>query len=304
MSQSVPNSAAQAGASVGHHARTFDTPEPVSVSIEIGVGAVQVTATERTDTIVEVLPGRPGHGADRALVEQTSVERAGNLVVIRQPRHWPRYLFGPRRLRESIDIRIALPAGSELRVDTLATGAVWCSGRLGQAQVSTGFGEIRIEHTGPLRVSTGFGDISVDRAGGRVEAKAGSGAVRIGAIDGPAVVRNANGDTWIGQVSGDLEVKAANGTIAVDRAGAEVTARTANGPVLLGEVAHGAVLAHTAMGRVEVGVRACVAARLDLHTRFGNILNELEAAAGPEPGEDTVQIHARTAAGDITVRRC
>ena len=304
MSQSVPNSAAKVAPPVGHGARTFDTPEPVSVNVEIGVGVVHVTATERTDTVVEVLPGRPGHAGDLALVKQTTVERAGNLVAIRQPRHWPRYLFGPGRLRESIDIRIALPTGSELRVDTLANGAVSCSGRLGEAQVSTGFGEVRIDRTGPLRVSTGFGDISVDRAGGRVEAKTGSGAVRIGAIDGPAMVKNSNGDTWIGQVIGDVEVKAANGSIAVDRAGAGVTARTANGPVLLGEVARGAVLALTAVGRVEVGVRAGVAARLDLHTRFGNILNELEAAAGPEPGEDRVEIHARTSAGDITVRRC
>ena len=42
---------------------------------------------------------------------------------------------------------------------------------------------------------------------------------------------------------------------------------------------------------------------LDLKTQFGNVANNLDAAAQPEAGEDTVEVRARTAFGDITINR-
>jgi hypothetical protein len=45
------------------------------------------------------------------------------------------------------------------------------------------------------------------------------------------------------------------------------------------------------------------AAWLDLTTRFGNVHNDLDAAERPEPGEDAVEVRARTSYGDITVHR-
>ena len=34
----------------------FDTPGPILVTVDIGVGDVRITATNRTDTLVEVRP--------------------------------------------------------------------------------------------------------------------------------------------------------------------------------------------------------------------------------------------------------
>ncbi len=96
----------------------------------------------------------------------------------------------------------------------------------------------------------------------------------------------------------------ANGDIVVDRARAAVVAKTANGDVRLGNVSVGAIEAETARGRIDIGVADGVAAWLDLKTSFGNVQNKLGAAAQPAAGEDTVQVRARTAFGDITVRRC
>jgi hypothetical protein len=90
----------------------------------------------------------------------------------------------------------------------------------------------------------------------------------------------------------------------MDHALGAVTAKTANGDVRLGEVARGAVLVETAAGRIEVGVRDGVAAWLDLKTGFGNVLNDLQASDRPTPDEDAVDVRARTAYGDITIRRC
>jgi DUF4097 and DUF4098 domain-containing protein YvlB len=117
------------------------------------------------------------------------------------------------------------------------------------------------------------------------------------------VVKNSTGDTWIGEVTGDLRVNAAHGMISVDRARASVAAKTAFGDVRLGEVERGAVLAESGFGRVEVGIRDGVAAWLDLSTRFGNVESDLDSSEQPEPGEDAVDVCARTTYGDIVVRR-
>ena len=82
-----------------------------------------------------------------------------------------------------------------------------------------------------------------------------------------------------------------------------VGAKTANGDVRVGEVARGAVVAQTAFGKVEIGVLDGVAAWLDLNTKFGRVQNDLGAAEQPAPGEEAVEVRARTSFGDITIHR-
>jgi len=79
--------------------------------------------------------------------------------------------------------------------------------------------------------------------------------------------------------------------------------KTANGDIRLGEAAPGAVEARTAFGKIDVGIRAGVAAWLDLDTGFGRVNNELADSERPDPGEETVEVRARTSYGDIGIRR-
>jgi DUF4097 and DUF4098 domain-containing protein YvlB len=181
--------------------------------------------------------------------------------------------------------------------------ALRCSGRLGECRSKVGVGDISLEETGSLELKTGAGEITLEQAAGRAEVVTGSGAIRIGRIDGTAVVKNGNGDTWIGEVTGEVRVSAGNGAIAIDVAREGVVAKSASGDVRLGDVARGAVVAQSAFGTVEVGIRGGVAAWLDLHTRFGNVQNDLAASGSPGLGEDTIEVHASTAFGDITIHR-
>ena len=279
---------------------TFDTPEPISVTVELGVGDLQIVASDRTDTVVEVRPSDAANKADVTAAEQTRVEYASGRLLIKAPKSWRQLTW--RGGGESIDVQVELPAGSHLRGET-GVAALRCQGRLGECRYKTGIGDIQLDQAGSVQLKTGGGDLTVDQAVGDAELTTGSGAVRIDRIDGAAVVKNSNGDTWIGEVSGDLRVNAANGRVSVDRAHATVAAKSANGEVRLGEVAHGVVLAQTGFGTVEIGIRDGVAAWLDLNTRFGNVHNHLDAAERPEPGEDAVEVRARTSFGDITIHR-
>lgn len=279
---------------------TFDTPEPISVTVELGVGDIRIAASDRADTVVDVRPSNPAKKADVSAAQQTKVEYAGGRLDVRAPKRWRQWT--PWGGHESVAVQIDVPAGSRLSGES-SVASVSCSGRIGSCRFRTGVGDIRVGEAGPIELVTGAGDITVDRVEGRAEVKTGSGAVRIRGVDGTAVVRNGNGETWIGEVTGEARVSAANGAISVDVAHEGVVAKTANGSVRLGEVERGTVVAQSAFGTVEVGVREGVAAWLDLDTKFGHVKNDLDAADRPGPAEDAVEVHASTSFGDISIRR-
>jgi hypothetical protein len=279
---------------------TFETPNPISVDLELGVGDVRIDAAERTDTLVEVRPTDPGKPGDVSAADQTRVDYAGGRLVIRGPRGWRQW--SPRGGGDSIDVQISLPEDSQLTAD-VGMAALRSTGRLGDCRYKTGAGDIDIAEAAEVALRTGAGNVTVDHAAGDLAASTGSGVVQIGAVDGSAVIKNSNRETRIGEVSGELRVKAANGSISVDRAHATVAARTANGDVVLGSVGPGAVDAQTAFGRIEVGIAEGLAAWLDLDTRFGRVVNGLEDMQRPDAGEATVEVRARTSYGDISVHR-
>jgi hypothetical protein len=279
---------------------SFETREPISVTLQLGVGDIRIVAGDRTDTVVEVRPSDPAKKSDVSAAEQTRVEYAGGRLLIKAPKGWRQ--LSPWGGRESIDVQIDLPAGSHVRGEA-AVATLRCTGRLGECRYKTSAGDIHVDQAGPVQLRTVAGDIAVNRALDHTEVTTGAGAVWIGTIDGTAVIKNSNGDTRIGEVTGDLRVNAANGRIVVDHSHATVAARTANGDVRLGGVARGAILAETAFGKVDIGIVDDVAAWLDLNTSYGNVQNDLDAVGRPEPGEDTVEVRARTSYGDITVAR-
>lgn len=278
---------------------TFDTPEPISVTLDVGVGDIQVMASDRSDTVVDVRPSDPAKKSDVTAAEQTRVEYASGRLLVRAQKGW-RWSF--RAGRESVDVQIELPTGSQVSGEA-GVAALHCTGRIGGCQYKTGVGDIQLDQAGPLELKAGAGDITVGQAVGDVQVST-AGAVGIGSVDGTAMIKNTNGDTWIGEVTGDVRVNAANGRITIDRARAAASAKTANGDVRLGEVARGAVLVQSANGKIEIGVRDGVAAWLDLKTGFGNVQNDLQASDRPTPDEEAVDVRARTAYGDITIRRC
>lgn len=277
----------------------FDTPEPISVTLELSVGDVWLLASDRPDTTVDVLPSNPAKEEDVAAASQTRVEYASGSLLVKAPKGWRQWT--PWGGGESIEVRIQLPAGSRVQATT-HVGALHSTGRLGECRYRTGAGAVRLEDAGPLELKSGAGDVSMDTVAGTAEITT-AGTVSVGRIDGSAVVRNRNGDTWVGEVNGDARVNAANGDIRIDRAHETVAVKTANGDVRLGEVGRGVVVAQSASGAVDVGVRDGVAAWLDLETKFGTVQNGLGTVQPPPQGEETVEVRVRTSAGNITIHR-
>jgi hypothetical protein len=276
---------------------SFDTPQPISVSIEIAAGGIHVTAGERTTTVVDVQPSDPSDAADVRAAEGTRVEYARQRLTIKSPKQGFRLRRGG-----SVDVTIELPAGSH--VDGTAGWADFdCDGRLGDCRLRTGLGRIRVAHAGALNAKTASGDVDIDLATGHAEIRTASGDVRVRELAHTAVVKSANGDTRVGRAAGDLRVGTANGSITVDCAQTNVAAKTARGDVRLGEVVRGSVVLETHSGDLEVGVREGTSAWLDVSAVAGRVRNGLEAADAPDPSAPTVEVSARTTSGDVTIRR-
>lgn len=280
---------------------TFETDHPIVLSIELSYAVVHIIATDRTDTVVAVNPSDRERPEDVEAAQKTDVEVTNGTLAISGPKRgiaW--HLVGWKR-SGSVDVTVELPEGSSLRADT---GFVdfRCDGRLGDVEVKTAAGDVRLDRTGALRVRTSAGQVAVEEASGKAEIVAG-GELRIGAVAAEAEVKNLNGTTWIGRVEGAAKVKSANGDITIEDAGSDVTVKTANGNIRLGQVARGSVSMETASGGLEIGIREGTAAWIDVVTKFGRVRNNLTSVADPETSAETVQVRGRTSFGDVSIAR-
>ncbi len=279
---------------------TFATPAPISVTIELVVGDIRITASDRANTVVEVRPRDDAKADDIKAAAQTHVEYEGGELLVKRPRNWRQY--SPFGSGGAVDVTIDLPTGSLVDGD-LSMGKLHGEGELGACRFTTAMGNIRLDQVGALHLSTSSGNIAVDHARGDVDVSTASGELRLQAIDGAALIKNSNGATMVGEVAGDLRVQSANGRISVDRAQGSVTAKTARGDLRVGAVGRGVIVLETAIGDVEIGIEDGTAAWLDLSSKFGSVRNTLEDSDGPQPSDATVEVRAVTSVGDIVVRR-
>lgn len=276
----------------------FDTPAPIDLAITLSVGAIEVIAGDRSNTVVTVSPSNPSKAADRRGAEETVIDFDGRRLTITAPK--PRFtVVGPS---ESIDVRVEVPSGSRLSAE-LSMGGVRTTGRLGATQVKAPMGPVDIDGTGDLRLRAGHGNATVQRADGHVEITADHGQIRIGTVTGDAALKASHGAITIGESGGDLEAKLSYGDLEITRALASVSAKTAYGSIHLHEVSRGSIELESGFGQVTIGVREGVAAWLDLASKLGHVRNELDTDRGPQGSDETVAVRARADGGDITIRR-
>lgn len=277
---------------------SYDTPEPISVLLDVYAGHVQIVATDRTTTAVDVRPSDSSDSSDVEAAKKTTVDYADGTLMVRGPKR----TFDFSRKTRSVDIVIELPTGSTVDADVTA-GSTRTTGVLGVTEVDMSAGNIHLDRTGPLKADTGAGQVKIGAVTGNAEVKTGSGHIRVGTVHGSLVVKNSNGHIDVGTVEGDLRARSANGDINVERAGALVEARTAMGSIEVAEVVRDTVTLNTAMGGIEVGIAQGTAAWIDAKTAFGRVTNTLDGSDGPGSAAQTVKVTAHTSFGDITVRR-
>ncbi|WP_448058390.1 DUF4097 family beta strand repeat-containing protein [Cellulomonas hominis] len=277
---------------------TYSTPTPIDLAINLPVGAIEVVAGDRADTVVTISPTNPAKAVDRRGAEETRVDFDGQRLTVTGPR--PRISwFGPT---ESVDLRVEVPTGSRLTAE-ISVGGVRTTGRLGATRIKNSTGPVDLDVTGDLWLRASHGNATLGTAEGGIEITADHGQIRVGTVTGDAVLRASHGSVQVGESGGDVEAKLSYGDLEVTRALGSVAAKTAYGAIWLREVSSGSIQVESGYGQVTVGVRPGVLAWLDLSSKDGHVRNQLDGDRAPETAEQTVAVRARTQYGDITVHR-
>ena len=259
---------------------TFATPEPISVRIEGFEGSIRLVASDRDDTVVEVVPRDPSREADVWAAEHTRVDFQDRKLVVAGAKR------GLALFRHcATDVHIGLPARSRLHAS------------LGAADLRA-TGEF-----GDVRVASASADVEVDTVTGHLKAATSSGSFTVHALHGSASIDAASGGVTVGDLDGDLKFKAASGSLTVDRLSGYVKSRTASGSVDVAAATRGVLSAHTSSGAVAVGITEGTAVRLDIITGSGVVGSDLEPSDGPQQGDEKFALTVRSGSGDVSIRR-
>jgi hypothetical protein len=261
--------------------RTFDTPEAISVDLDVQFGGARIIAGDRKTTVVDVRPASEGRRADIEAAERTRVQFAGGRLEVRAPKPRGLGLFGRAG---AVDVVVQLPSGSHVRGNS-AYGDFDAAGRLGDCFFKTSYGTLHVEDAGALTLQTSAGDITAGRVAGVAEFRSSSGDLRIGETSAPANLKTSAGD------------------IRVEKAGESINARTAYGAIRVAHAVRGQLELTTSYGDVEVGVADGTETFLELRSDHGRVRNELDRVDdAPEPG-GFLKVHAEVGYGDIRIRR-
>lgn len=277
--------------------QTFNTPQPVALTIRFAGGSLQVLAEGRGTTSVEISPANPNSAADVEHAEATTVEQRGDEIVIIAPdtKRW----FGRT---PKLDVKVAAPTNSGLTA-FVESADVRLRGRLGDVDVNSASGDVRFEHAATLTVSTASGDVWGDSVDGDGRVKTASGDVRLTEVKGTGEVTTASGDIQLQRVNGDVNLRSASGDATVGVVGGSVAAKTASGDIRVDSVTTGSVEVDSASGDVWLGVAHGTAAWLEVQSLSGDVTSELQASDDPGDDAPSVAIRARTLSGDVAIRR-
>jgi len=275
---------------------SYKTPTPIDLAINLQVGAIEVFAGNRDDTVVTVSPTNSTKAVDRRGAEETKVDFDGQRLTIAGPR--PRISwFGPT---ESIDVLVELPTGSRLTAE-IAVGGLRTVGRLGATRIKSSTGPVDVDTTGDLWLRASHGSTTLGAAEGGIEITADHGQIRVGTVTGDAILKASHGSILVGKSGGDLDAKLSYGDLEITKALASVSAKTAYGSIQLREVSSGSIQVESGYGQVTIGVRSGVPAWLDLSSKDGHVRNQLTSDGPPDTSEQTVAVRVRTQYGDITI---
>ena len=264
--------------------KTFTTPDPVALHVELGSGKVSIEARDTDESTVTVT----GPRADEFVVELSGRR---NLAVI-APRG---KLFGT----DAHTVEIVVPAASDVSTKT-GSADTETTGPLGSVRFKTGSGDIEVDHAdGTMVVESGSGDVRCHEAGGAVRIKSGSGDVDLGDVRGRTGISTGSGDVVIGVTHETTVVKTGSGDLEVKRAEADVSLVTASGDLVVRHAPRGKITAKNVSGDVRIGIPGGTPVWTDVSSVTGNVTSDLPSVGKPGEGQDYVELRATTVSGDV-----
>ena len=270
--------------------KSFDTPGPTKLYVELGAGDLNIHATGTSQTVVDI----DGQGADDVIVEQR-----GDQVVVAAP-HRRAGLFGTSI---ELNVHVTLPIDSEVATK-LGSADFVGTGRFGTAKIRSGSGDVRLDELGgDAMIESGSGEIKVGTAAAKLRIKCGSGDVEIDRLDSATSISTGSGDVELGTTQAEVLVKSGSGSMRVKDAHTDVSLSTASGDLHVGVMHRGVLMAKNVSGDIRVGIPANIPVWTDIHCATGRVRSNLESAGQPEKGQDFIEVRAKTVSGNIDLEQ-
>lgn len=267
--------------------RTFATPYPVALFVELRSGDLVVHADDTTETVVEV----SGQGSEDVIVDQRGKEI---VVIAKQGRHG---FFGASS--HDLSIHVSVPLDSKLSTK-LGSADVRTEGRLGEATLKSGSGDVRVQELGGTSlIATGSGDVAVGFVNAALQVKSGSGDVTIERLGGPTQVSTGSGDVRVASAQDTVSVKSGSGKLRVQEALGDVSMGSASGDLVIDVMRRGQLSARNASGDITVGIPAGVPVWTEISSVSGAVRSNLKSAGEPNEGQDFLELRAQTVSGDV-----
>ena len=157
---------------------TFATPQPITATVEIVSGSVNLTASDRDDTVVTVSPRDPNRASDVRVAESARVDFTNGTLTVTAGR---RIISLGRGGAVTVDIE--LPSRSRLQVSSASA----------KLRADGDFGECRL--------STASGDAAIGSVTGNFKSDSASGAISVDVLTGEGTVSTASGDATFGELA-------------------------------------------------------------------------------------------------------
>jgi hypothetical protein len=264
--------------------KTFPLDGPINLHGRIGHGSFTVTEQDGlTEATVTLAP----RSKDSDVLKTTAVEMRGNtlaIVAARQGGIFDLGMLGGRRQREAIDITVAVPSGTAVKISAV-TADITVTGRSGSADIASGSSTISL------------GDIDGD-----LRLRYGSGTARVGNVSGSVEARSGSGDAYFGEIGGALSAGCGSGNLEVASVRGAVRSRAGSGAASLGAV-YGDVDVARGSGTIAIGLPAGQPARLDVTTGSGRVDSELAIEDAPTSKVSPITVRARTGSGNVRLFR-
>jgi DUF4097 and DUF4098 domain-containing protein YvlB len=260
--------------------KTFDTPGPVTVAIDVARGDIEVSVIDGPTTEVEVT-GYDKDEVPRVLCDP--MPDGGYRVSIE---HKPKKFWGIRiGLGGGLDVKVTVPKGTTIDGSSGAAD-VDATGTLAAFAFRSGAGDLRFDDVeGDVQLACAAGDIEGRSVGGHLGFKGASGDIDVGSVANGVTIRSASGDISIGRLDGTSLITLGSGDIE------------------LRQVGPGSVDARAISGDMHVGVRKGLGVWLDVSSRSGDVRSTLDATRRGDADTDLPQLELtlNTVSGDIDV---
>ncbi len=193
--------------------KTFALTKPITLSVRIGHGSINVTAID--DLLEATVEVKARHGSSDIL-ERVTVELNGSTLLIAGPRQGGILdMFGPG-MRNAIDVAVTVPSGTAVKV-AAGSADIALTGRLGSADLAAGASSVTADVIdGDLRFRVGHGNCQVGRVNGSVQFRTGSGGASLDSIHGDVDLASGKGEFRVGipaGVSARLDLTTGSGSV-------------------------------------------------------------------------------------------